>query len=240
LPDAPPSSQPSGGEGGSGRSSGGDENHGLVLQPLRFILSLESCSDGIQNQNEAGVDCGGPCRACPSCSDGIWNQNEAGVDCGGVCEECNEFELAGRLLLPNEVKAGDEFVLQLVVRSNIDSNLTYLLVLPDSLYSVGNVSAGISVNANDSLNVSLVVRSLDDIPDGLYPVEIHLTTLPGNRVKISESLRVTQVSFVRNFEEKVFTFLENSIDFIAENPSTVLMSSSILIGVGYLYFRFRK
>ncbi len=48
-----------------------------------------TCSDGIQNQGEAGIDCGGPCTACaPTCSDGIQNQNETGVDCGGPCTAC--------------------------------------------------------------------------------------------------------------------------------------------------------
>ncbi|MCB0644230.1 MAG: hypothetical protein KDC44_21450, partial [Phaeodactylibacter sp.] len=49
-----------------------------------------SCSDGIQNGNETGVDCGGPdCPACPTCSDGIQNGNETGVDCGGPdCAPC--------------------------------------------------------------------------------------------------------------------------------------------------------
>lgn len=47
-----------------------------------------SCSDGIQNQGETGIDCGGPCPACPTCSDGIQNQGEAGVDCGGPCPAC--------------------------------------------------------------------------------------------------------------------------------------------------------
>ncbi len=50
-----------------------------------------TCSDGIQNQNETGVDCGGPCLACPNCSDGIQNQNETGVDCGGPCALCQCF-----------------------------------------------------------------------------------------------------------------------------------------------------
>lgn len=51
-----------------------------------------SCNDGIKNQGETGVDCGGPCPACPpapSCSDGIKNQGETGVDCGGPCPPCN-------------------------------------------------------------------------------------------------------------------------------------------------------
>ncbi|UKN03649.1 T9SS type A sorting domain-containing protein [Paracrocinitomix mangrovi] len=49
-----------------------------------------TCTDGIQNQGETGVDCGGPCPACPppSCVDGIQNQNETGIDCGGVCPVC--------------------------------------------------------------------------------------------------------------------------------------------------------
>lgn len=49
-----------------------------------------TCSDGIQNGNETGVDCGGPdCDACPTCDDGIQNGNETGVDCGGPdCDAC--------------------------------------------------------------------------------------------------------------------------------------------------------
>ncbi len=53
-----------------------------------------TCSDGIQNQGETGVDCGGPCAACSTttpaatCSDGIQNQGETGVDCGGPCAAC--------------------------------------------------------------------------------------------------------------------------------------------------------
>ncbi|MEM3399272.1 MAG: thrombospondin type 3 repeat-containing protein [Candidatus Micrarchaeia archaeon] len=47
-----------------------------------------TCYDGIKNQNETGVDCGGPCEPCPTCYDGIKNQNETGVDCGGPCPAC--------------------------------------------------------------------------------------------------------------------------------------------------------
>lgn len=49
-----------------------------------------SCTDGIQNGDETGVDCGGSsCPACPTCSDGIQNGDETGVDCGGPdCAPC--------------------------------------------------------------------------------------------------------------------------------------------------------
>ena len=49
---------------------------------------IETCSDGIQNQTEEGVDCGGTCTPCPSCTDGILNQNETEIDCGGPCLPC--------------------------------------------------------------------------------------------------------------------------------------------------------
>ncbi len=54
---------------------------------------VETCTDGILNQDETDVDCGGVCEACvvipeATCSDGILNQDETDIDCGGVCEAC--------------------------------------------------------------------------------------------------------------------------------------------------------
>ncbi len=72
-------------------------------------VAAPTCTDGIQNQNESDVDCGGSCFTCPdgsscntnfdcssfncmggicqaalpSCNDGIQNQGETDVDCGG-------------------------------------------------------------------------------------------------------------------------------------------------------------
>jgi len=59
----------------------------------RFLETEEcdfnaTCADGIKNQGETGVDCGGPCAACPTCTDNIQNQGETGVDCGGPCAPC--------------------------------------------------------------------------------------------------------------------------------------------------------
>ncbi len=51
-----------------------------------------TCYDGIQNQGEEGIDCGGPCPPCPTCYDGIQNQGEEGIDCGGPCPPCKYIE----------------------------------------------------------------------------------------------------------------------------------------------------
>jgi hypothetical protein len=54
--------------------------------------SSPSCTDGIKNQGETAIDCGGPnCQACgvnPTCTDGILNGAETGIDCGGTCDAC--------------------------------------------------------------------------------------------------------------------------------------------------------
>ncbi|MFZ1703151.1 MAG: zinc-dependent metalloprotease [Saprospiraceae bacterium] len=53
-------------------------------------LPCVTCTDGIQNGQETGVDCGGPiCQPCATCSDGVQNGQETGIDCGGpICLPC--------------------------------------------------------------------------------------------------------------------------------------------------------
>ena len=63
---------------------------------------MPSCSDGIRNGDETGVDCGGGCQACritETCSDGIQNQNEEGIDCGGPCGPC-EIKKYAKMPIP--------------------------------------------------------------------------------------------------------------------------------------------
>jgi len=47
------------------------------------------CNDGILNQGEDKIDCGGPCRSCPACFDNVKNQGEDKIDCGGPCKPCD-------------------------------------------------------------------------------------------------------------------------------------------------------
>ncbi len=61
---------------------------------VRDCVYTGTCSDGMQNQGETGIDCGGPCPPCPSCFDGTKNQGETGIDCGGPCPPCIEMPVA--------------------------------------------------------------------------------------------------------------------------------------------------
>ena len=69
----------------------------LVLFALVGVLMMvscgddepvSSCTDGIKNGSETGIDCGGDCTACATCNDGMQNGTEIDVDCGGDCPDC--------------------------------------------------------------------------------------------------------------------------------------------------------
>lgn len=55
-------------------------NGRALMGCLTWLAGAPSCSDGIQNQGETGVDCGGPCPACAS--NAIWLEAEAGTRSG--------------------------------------------------------------------------------------------------------------------------------------------------------------
>jgi hypothetical protein len=63
----------------------------VVIKGYKTLGVTTTCTDGIQNGQETGIDCGGPtCPACPTCNDGIQNGQETGVDCGGpLCGACS-------------------------------------------------------------------------------------------------------------------------------------------------------
>jgi hypothetical protein len=62
----------------------GDPEDGFYFTDFS-IYGGNTCGDGIQNNSEENIDCGGPCIACPTCIDEVQNQGEEGVDCGGPC-----------------------------------------------------------------------------------------------------------------------------------------------------------
>jgi hypothetical protein len=81
--------------GSSTMISGGQFNTVETKQfcPSSGGTSTPTCTDGIKNGQETGVDCGGPtcapCIVAPTCTDGIKNGQETGVDCGGpTCAPC--------------------------------------------------------------------------------------------------------------------------------------------------------
>ncbi len=73
-----------------------------------------SCFDGILNQDETSIDCGGVCQACATkCANGVQDGAETGVDCGGPCTACctpppnDSIQFAVSLTTCPTITAGD-------------------------------------------------------------------------------------------------------------------------------------
>jgi hypothetical protein len=68
----------------------GHDGQQLFNKPGLRTLTMHrpTCSDGLQDQGETGIDCGGPCSPCTAnCHDGAQNQDEKGIDCEGICPD---------------------------------------------------------------------------------------------------------------------------------------------------------
>jgi hypothetical protein len=82
-------------------ASGGQFTNTLALDfCVNGVTSAPTCTDGVKNGQETGIDCGGPsCAPCvsfPTCTDGIKNGQETGIDCGGpTCSPCSNGLLVG-------------------------------------------------------------------------------------------------------------------------------------------------
>jgi len=109
-----PSAEPSGNGGVAGAGGGDTAGASVGASGGGGSPIAASCVDGIRNQGETDVDCGGPaCEACapgeqcevdadcssgvctsatcqaPYCTDGVLNGDETDVDCGGAdCSPC--------------------------------------------------------------------------------------------------------------------------------------------------------
>ncbi len=91
------------------------------------IKPLATCADGIQNQGETEVDCGGPnCQPCvtvtATCNDGIMNGNETDIDFGGSCAKV--IIVSGEIIENTTWEAKNIYLLTGKVVVGVDATLT--------------------------------------------------------------------------------------------------------------------
>jgi len=149
----------------------------------------------------------------------------------------------GRLIVPNEIKAGEEFTVTLEVKASgaLFWGITSNLSLPNALETNESTARTVgSLNAGDSRNVTWVVVANEDILPGEYPVEANVYSPIFNTLTIKDLVKIPESSIIRGFQESVFTFMENSINFVSNNPASISLPILILVGLGYLYYRIRR
>ncbi len=98
----------------------------------RDCFYVPTCYDGVKNQLEEGIDCGGPCVPCkinmtgvPTCEDGIRNQGELGIDCGGPCPACKQIEVPAIL----EEESGSKMmtIIMIIVLALVALSVVYII-----------------------------------------------------------------------------------------------------------------
>ncbi|MDT0606663.1 hypothetical protein [Croceitalea rosinachiae] len=141
--------------------------------------TAETCNDGILNNGETEIDCGGPnCQPCtvtvnPTCTDGIQNGDEAGIDCGGSCPNL----CPGSVVVVSESITADttwssDTVIELDGRIFVESGAT-LTIEAGTLIKA---NAGTGTNAS----VLVVARGATLIADGTADAPIIFTSAADN------------------------------------------------------------
>lgn len=161
---------------------GTERNKPVALQSCTYVAT---CFDGIQNQGESGVDCGGPCGPCffETCFDGEQNQGEEGIDCGGPCPSCDQSRQAR---LPTLEQPGE--IVELLKRS-----FPWLLLLIVSIMLA-------TVTAGDQI----YLRKIRKLPLKEYIPKIR-AYLPWRRRMYTAALSIFAISWINMIYLYIFS-----------------------------------
>ena len=162
-----------------------DDDEGTTTPPP----VAETCNDGIQNNSETGVDCGGPncqpCVAAATCSDGIQNGDEQGVDCGGSCPTpCPGATVEVTANITSDTTWSSDFIYILTGRIAVESGVTLTIEAGTLIKGAAGqganatallVARGATLNANGTADAPIIMTSTADIIDRGETVSPNLT-----------------------------------------------------------------
>ncbi len=108
----------------------------MKIKVLRIAMGLMAISSLLLTS--CSSDDGGPDTDEPTCSDGIMNGDETGIDCGGSCSECEDTNLTGSLSEDRTLDASKTYTL--TTTFSIESGAT--LTIPAGTKIVADVESG--------------------------------------------------------------------------------------------------
>ena len=141
-----------------------------------------TCNDGIQNGDETDIDCGGSCDPCPTCTDGIQNGDETGIDCGGSCDPCNQGFMEHMTCDINEIPfeanlvAGFDNLTTLEFQSDQSQDRQLFFVLP----------SGVAEGTYDLFNNPGYTAEFKQFNHGEYTTESGTITITNNNTGMAE------------------------------------------------------
>ncbi|MDI6734192.1 MAG: hypothetical protein QMD50_01720 [Patescibacteria group bacterium] len=178
---------------------------------------MPSCSDGIQNQGEADIDCGGPCIACEILKlSSIQNLEPVKI----LHLNDGRVVLLGKILNPNENYGTDRFFYSFKLY-DINNNLLEILSGGDSIFPA-EIKYLYAVSAKTNFNglgrVDLVFSKNDDInwkaahlflkPNLNEPVDL-ITEIIDRRIHVQGLLR--NVGSVGAEEIKIIALISDKV-----------------------------
>jgi hypothetical protein len=93
----------------------------------RACTDLSQCDPTALTSTESQSCVSETTKPAETCSDGIKNQDETGIDCGGSCNSCSIFTMVGSVI-SGPVLAGKDFLFGSTARIIISTSLLLLLI----------------------------------------------------------------------------------------------------------------
>ncbi len=134
--------------------------------PAETAQSTASCTDGVRNGSETGIDCGGSCAACATCGDGTCSATESCSSCASDCGVCSGWtgrDIGAVGASGSTTQSGGTFT---VVGSGDDIHSTYGTPLDEFHFASQPVSGDFSLvarvvsvqNTNEWAKAGVMVR----------------------------------------------------------------------------------
>lgn len=118
----------------------------------------ETCFNGILDEAEIEVDCGGGCAPC-TCQDGIKNDFETGIDCGGACPSCPDIPYIPHLVVSTKEYVTKGSMLEINVKDEANNPVAVLIKITDTM---GDIT---TVRTDSSGQYFILVKEKDDISE---------------------------------------------------------------------------
>jgi hypothetical protein len=187
-----------------------------------------------------------------ACANGVKDEGEEGVDCGGACKPCPTPQLKLNVESREFIQPGESFTLKARVEVyNADSTrLTFNLssppsftVKPSEIMVIAPIKAGASKEVSwnvkvpeDSLDEeNELALSLSDEKGAVTQVQTKIRVLRPVEVKIAENVKV-EIPRVEVIQERMFNMMSSI--FKASYGSMVFWLAMLLVlfGLAYVYY----
>ena len=191
----------------------------------------------------------------PACSDGIRNQGETGVDCGGPCPPCKSFNVTLDLRSRSSVEPGEFFTLAVTVAADARvRGLNVSIQAPEGFFIGPAQSAIVDLDDRAEKVVSWNVSVSDRLRGGSYDLSVTVSDSRGefrygvpSRLAVVEPIRiplplvktVVELPSPRVVQDKTFSMVNSFFVVVYSEKTLVLAALVLLSGAAYLYYSAR-